>query len=121
MTAPATRVVSAKRQEKLRERWADPQYAEREKARLRAMSQEQRDALAFFRAHREDPRLAPPPPPPPGAPAPVQPAPPKPRPRPTRKSSRRSSSGKPIPASSPPSPATSATSPRPFFLRRRPS
>jgi hypothetical protein len=103
MTAPTTRVVSAKRREKLQERWADPKYAEREKARLRAMSQEQRDALAFYRAHRADPRLAAPPPPPPGPPTTTPPAPPKAkaRPRPAK------------PAAPSSSPARGS-----FFLRR---
>jgi hypothetical protein len=116
MTAPTTRVVSAKRREKLQERWADPKYAEREKARLRAMSQEQRDALAFYRAHRADPRLAAPPPPPPGPPAPVPPAPPKPEPRPPRRAKKK-------PAA--PSAALTGELVRDtrgrFFLGRRPS
>lgn len=118
-----TRVVSAVRSGKLKERWADPQYAEREKARLRAMSQEQRDALAFYRQHRGD---APPPatPPPPAAdpPAaatqpPAQPS--SPDPRRSRGPSAKRKPRPVAPSSTTPPPAATPPARGAFFLSRR--
>ncbi len=120
MSAPGTRVVSAVRSGKLRERWADPQYAEKERARLRAMSQEQREALAFYRQHRGDPQLAPSPDPastPLPSPPPAATA-----PRPRRRASSKAPGRQPA-SSTPPAtmtpPAAVAAKPRgTFFLGR---
>ncbi|MBT9174001.1 MAG: hypothetical protein DDT21_02412 [Syntrophomonadaceae bacterium] len=76
--AGATRVVSAVRSARMRARWADPVYAERERARLRELGRRGAEAARRKReatAGEFDPaRLEPPPPRPTPAPAPAAPA-----------------------------------------------